>query len=141
MSTPALTLTLKNDLSELARIAEEIEAHGESRGWPAKWIMNLNISLDELITNIISYGYQDSGEHEIRVTLTERSGSLVVVLEDDGMAFEPFTTVPEPDLDADVEERRIGGLGVYFVKTLMDEATYERLDDRNRITLIQRPPE
>ena len=141
MSTPALTLTLKNDLSELARIAEEIEAHGESRGWPAKWIMNLNISLDELITNIISYGYRDSGEHEIRVTLTERSGSLVVVLEDDGMAFDPFTTVPEPDLDADVEERRIGGLGVYFVKTLMDEATYERLDDRNRITLIQRPPE
>ena len=141
MSTPALTLTLKNDLSELARIAEEIEAHGESRGWPAKWIMNLNISLDELITNIVSYGYRDSGEHEIRVTLTERSGSLVVVLEDDGMAFDPFTTVPEPDLDADVEERRIGGLGVYFVKTLMDEATYERLDDRNRITLIQRPPE
>ena len=141
MSTPALTLTLKNDLSELARIAEEIEAHGESRGWPAKWIMNLNISLDELITNIVSYGYRDSGEHEIRVTLTERSGSLVVVLEDDGMAFDPFTTVPEPDLDAEVEERRIGGLGVYFVKTLMDEATYERLDDRNRITLIQRPPE
>ena len=141
MSAPALVLTLKNDLSELARIAEEIEAHGESHGWPAKWLMNLNLSLDELITNIVSYGYEDSDKHEIRVTLTERSGSLVVVLEDDGVEFDPFTEVPEPDLDADVEERRIGGLGVYFVKTLMDEATYERLDDRNRITLIQRNPE
>ena len=141
MSAPALILTLKNDLSELARIAEAIESHGESHGWPAKWILNLNLSLDELITNIVSYGYQDSDEHEIRVTLTDHSGSLVVVLEDDGIAFDPFTAVPEPDLDASVEVRRVGGLGVYFVKTLMDEATYERIGNRNRITLLQRARE
>ena len=139
MSAPALSLTFRNDLSELARIAAAIEAHGESHGWPAKWILNLNISLDELITNIVSYGYQDSDEHEIRVTLAQRNGSLVTVLEDDGIEFDPFTDAPEPDLDASVAERRIGGLGVYFVKTLMDEAIYERLDGRNRITLIQRP--
>ena len=141
MSAPALILTLKNDLSELARIAEAIESLGESHGWPAKWILNLNLSLDELITNIVSYGYEDSDEHEIRVTLTDQSGSLVAVLEDDGIAFDPFTAVPEPDLDASVEERRVGGLGVYFVKTLMDEATYERLGNRNRTTLRQRAPE
>ena len=141
MAAPTLILTLKNDLSELARIAEEIEAHGVSHGWPAKWILNLNISLDELITNIVSYGYRDNDEHEIRVILTDRSGSLVTVLEDDGIPFDPFTEAPKPDLDADVEERRIGGLGVYFVKTLMDEATYERFDTGNRITLVQRSPE
>ena len=141
MSAPALLLTLKNDLSELARIAKAIEAHGESRGWPVKWILNLNLSLDELITNTVSYGYQDTDEHEIRVTLADQSGSLVVVLEDDGIAFDPFTAAPAPDLEASVEERRIGGLGVYFVKTLMDEATYQRLDSHNRITLIQRTPE
>ena len=101
--------------------------------------MNLNISLDELITNIVSYGYQDCEEHEIRVTVSDRGGSLMVVLEEDGIAFNPFTSAPEPDLDASIEERRIGGLGVYFVKTLMDEATYERVGNRNRITLIQRP--
>ena len=140
MSAPALNLTLKNDLSELARIAGAIEAHGEAHGWPTKWVLNLNISLDELITNMVSYGYQDSDEHEIRVTLADRNGSLVTVLEDDGMEFDPFTEAPEPDLDASVAERRIGGLGVYFVKTLMDEAIYERLGDRNRITLVQRSP-
>ena len=137
MSASTLRLTLKNDLSELSRIAETIDVHGRTRGWSPKWIMNLNISLDELITNIVSYGYDDSEEHEILVTLTVRNGSLVTVLEDDGTAFDPFTSAPEPDLDASVEERRIGGLGVYFVKTLMDEAVYERLDDRNRITLVQ----
>ena len=141
MPAPSLRLILKNDLSELARIAEEIEAHGEARGWPAKWVMNINLSLDELITNIVSYGYQDAGEHEIRVTLAEQDESLVVVLEDNATAFDPFSAAPEPDLEADVEERPIGGLGVYFVKTLMDEVAYERVDGVNRITLIQRAPE
>lgn len=140
MSASSLRLTLKNDLSELSRIAEAIDAHGNTRDWPPRWVMNLNISLDELITNIVSYGYRDSEEHEIHVTLTVRNGSLVTVLEDDGTAFDPFTSAPEPDLDASVEERRIGGLGVYFVKTLMDEAIYERLDNRNRITLVQHTP-
>ena len=142
MPAPTLTLTLKNDLSELARCAEAIEAHGESHGWPMKWVMNVNLSLDELITNVISYGYGDAaGEHEIRVTLTERGGSLVVVLEDDGREFDPFSEAPEPDLEAGVEERRIGGLGVYFVKSLMDEVAYERRDGCNRLTLILRSPE
>ena len=138
MPAPALTLTLKNDLAELTRVAEAIETHGESRGWPMKWIMNATLSLDELITNIVSYGYRDREEHEILVTLTEEDGALVVVLEDDGIAFDPFSAAPEPDLEAGVEERRIGGLGVYFVKSLMDEVAYERRDGRNRITLIQR---
>ena len=140
MSASTLTLILKNDLSELARIAESVEAHGEARGWPMKWIMNANLSLDELITNIVSYAYVDTDDHEIRITLTEQDTSLVIVVEDDGVAFDPFSQAPEPDLDANVEERRIGGLGVYFVKTLMDNVGYERRDDRNRTTLTQRAP-
>ena len=140
MSTSALTLIVKNDLSELARVAEAIETHGEARSWPMKWIMNANLSLDELITNIVSYRYVDTDAHEIRIALTEKERSLEIVVEDDGVAFDPFSEAPTPDLDADVEERRIGGLGVYFVKTLMDEVFYERRDGRNRITLIQQTP-
>lgn len=141
MSDSKLNLILKNDLSELARVADAIETHGEAHGWPMKWIMNINLSLDELITNIVSYGYRDTHDHEIRVTLTERNESLVTVVEDDGIAFDPFSEAPSPDLDAGVEDRRIGGLGVYFVKTLMDEVSYERRDDCNHITLIQHAPE
>ena len=141
MSAPALELTLRNDLSEIARIADEIEAYGEARAWPTKWILNINLSLDELITNTVSYGYQDSDAHEIRITLMEREGSLVVVMEDDGIAYDPFTETAAPDLEAEVEERSVGGLGVYFVKTLMDEVAYERIDGVNRITLVQRTRE
>jgi len=142
MSAPALELILKNDLSEIGRIADEIEAHGEARAWPTKWILNINLSLDELVTNTVSYGYRDSdAHHEIRITLTEREGSLVVIMEDEGIAYDPFTETAAPDLEAEVEERPIGGLGVYFVKTLMDEVAYERIDGVNRITLIQRAQE
>lgn len=140
MPAPTLSLVLKNDLSELPRIAEAIEAHGEGHDWPVKWVLNVNLSLDELITNVVSYGYEDSGEHEIRVTLTEQDGMLEVVLEDDGVAFNPLSEAPEPDLNASVEERRIGGLGVHFVKSLMDEVSYERRSGCNRLTLVQRSP-
>ena len=138
--TTSLTLILKNDLEELTRMAEALETHGAARGWPMQWVMNANLSLDELFTNIVSYGYRDTDEHEIRLTLTEQHDALVMVLEDDGVAFNPLSEAPEPDLDAGVEERRIGGLGVHFVKSLMDEVSYERSDGLNRITLVQRAP-
>ena len=137
MPASTLTLVLKNEIAELSRLAETIESHGAFRGWSMKWIMNITLSLDELVTNIVSYGYRDTDEHEIRVTLTERDRALMVVLEDDGIAFNPLSEAAMPDLEASVEERRIGGLGVYFVKSLMDEVSYERRDERNRITLIQ----
>ena len=141
MPAPALSIVIKNDLSELARIAEAIETYGEGHDWPMTWVLNVNLSLDELITNVVSYGYEDSEEHEIRVTLTERDGALEVILEDDGLAFDPFSDAPAPDLTSSMEERRIGGLGVHFVKSLMDEFSYERRDGCNRVTLIQRTPE
>ena len=137
MPASTLTLVLKNEIAELSRLAEAIESHGASRGWSMKCIMNTTLSLDELVTNIVSYGYQGTDEHEIRVTLTEQDRALMVVLEDDGIAFNPFSEAAMPDLEASVEERRIGGLGVYFVKSLMDEVSYERRDEWNRITLIQ----
>ena len=137
MPASTLTLVLKNEIAELSRLAEAIESHGASRGWSMKWITNATLSLDELVTNTISYGYVDTDEHEIRITFTEQDGALTVVLEDDGIAFNPFLEAAVPDLDASVEERRIGGLGVYFVKSLMDGASYERRGEWNRIALIQ----
>ena len=135
-----LTLTLKNDLAELERIAAAIEAHGEARDWPPVWIQRANLSLDELISNVVTYGYPEGGEHEIHVVLTERDDSLEVVMEDDGAPFDPFSEAPEPDLEADVDERRLGGLGVHIVRSMMDEVQYERRDGRNRMVLIQRSP-
>ena len=141
-NAPTLSLALKCDLSELARSAEEIEKFGANRGWPPEWIFKTNLALDELITNVVNYGFEGQEEKkDIHITLTESDNCLVVVMEDEGNPFDPFTEAAEPSLENDLEERAIGGLGVHFVKTLIDEATYERREGRNRITLTLHTPD
>ena len=130
-----LTLTLPNDVAEIVHIAGKLEAHGASRGWPAEPISKLNLVLDELITNVISYGYRDDERHEIRITVNERDGLVTTTIEDDGMPFDPFKEAPAPDLDAKLEERRIGGLGVHIAKSFTDEVAYERRGKYNRTIL------
>lgn len=137
MSNNTLTLTLRNDLEDLSRALEEIEAFGESNDWPMNWLFNTNLALDELISNVIKYGYDDESPHEIAITLTRHGERLTVTLTDDGIAYDPFTEAPQPDTDADVDDKPIGGLGVHLVKTLMDEARYERVGGVNRFTLVQ----
>ena len=136
-----LTLTLKNDLSEIVRGAQAIEARGEARGWPPRWTTGVNLALDELLSNVINHGYRDSDEHEVLVTLSERDGALEVLLVDDGVAFDPSTDAPEPDLESSLEARETKGLGVHFVKSFVDEVAYTRRDGRNHTTLLLRPPE
>lgn len=137
-----LSVTIRNDLSELGRLAELVERHGEERDWPMEWILNSNLSLDELITNIINYGFADGREKtDIRLVMTEDGGRLKVILEDDGIAFNPFVEADPPDLEAPIDDRPIGGLGVHFVKTLFTEYCYERVDNVNRITLYHDRPE
>ena len=80
-------------------------------------------------------------KRDILITLTESDDSLVVVMEDEGNPFDPFSEAAEPSLDDELEERAIGGLGVHFVKTLIDETAYERHEGRNRITLTLHTPD
>ena len=112
--TMALTLTLKNDLSEVVRSAMAIEAHDEARGWPPKWVTSVNLALDELLSNVIDYGYRDGDEHEVLVTLSERDGALEVVLEDEGVAFDPSTDRPRAGLGIESGGTRDQGVGRSF---------------------------
>ena len=137
-----LQLLIKHDLAELARIATEIESHGEAYDWPSEWVFNVNLSLDELITNIVNYGYDEGAtRQDIELTLKIVNGNLWVVLVDDGNEFDPFVAVSTPMTDAPIEERKVGGLGIFFVKSLVNETRYERENELNRITLILYPPQ
>ena len=141
-SSAVLKLTLKCDLLELQRAAEEIEAHGGRHGWPRKWIYNTNLSVDELVTNVVLYGFDEpSKQRDIELTLSVIDSNLVVEIIDQGAPFNPFEEVNEPTLDAPLEERQIGGLGVHFVKSLVSETSYQRIDDKNCITLVLYPPD
>jgi len=133
----SLDVTIVNDRDELERLADLVNDFAASHGLPERIVFNLNLSLDELITNIISYGYGDPERHEIQVRFAIDDGSLMTEIVDDARAYDPFTEAPEPDLNADVLERPIGGLGVFLVKEFMDRVSYSRQDGHNVVRMWQ----
>ena len=129
-----LELSLVNDLREIGAAAEKVDAFCEAQGISPQVAYAVNLSIDEILTNTISYGYDDDAEHRIDLTFRVDGETLVVTIVDDGRPFDS-STEREPDFDATLEERALGGLGLFLVQQMMDEMTYERSDDRNVITL------
>ena len=125
---------LKSNLSELDKLCQQLEKFGQSLGLSKKCIFEINLALDELFTNIISYGFADDDEHVIKVTLTPQNETLCLCIEDDGMPFNPVDA-KEPELECTVEDCKIGGLGIHLLRNLMDEICYERCGDKNVLTL------
>jgi len=133
-----LDVRLANRLEEIPRLAREIEAFAERHGLPAPPVHHLNLALDEMITNIVSYGYGDDAEHVIELLLVLEDGALRAELADDASPFDPLKDSRPPVLDLPPEKRPIGGLGLHFVKTLMDDVRYRRDGRFNRLTLVKR---
>lgn len=137
MASHELKATVSCDLAEIGRLATSVEEFVETHELPMKLGFELNVVLDELLTNIIKYGYDVPGEHTIHVDLTLRERQLLLVVDDDARAFNPLDR-PDPDVNASLEDRKIGGLGIYFVKKLMDTVDYERRDGHNVLTMTKR---
>jgi len=127
-------LQISNERVELARVKESVDRFAAAHGLPSTVLADLQVSLDEVLSNIISYGYADAGTHEIVIQLAIADGALHAVIEDDGAPFNPLT-VPLPDTGADLSKRAIGGLGIRFIRALNDEVRYERAGNRNRLSL------
>lgn len=135
VSQERLNLRIANDLAELTRVAESVEEFCANLAISAGYAFKLNVAIEELLTNTISYGYgDDAGRHEIAIDIKREGETIVTELSDDARPFDPLNA-PAPDLDSAIEERRIGGLGVHLVKTLMDDVGYCYRDGRNHITL------
>jgi len=139
LTADRLTLHLDDRLSEIARIAESVSSFCAARGVSDDAAYKINLALEELLTNTISYGFGDGKTHSIDIELRHDGDGVTVEIVDDGEPFDP-NSLPTPDLGASIEDRRIGGLGVHFVKTVMDEVRYRRDGGRNRITLRKRLP-
>jgi anti-sigma regulatory factor (Ser/Thr protein kinase) len=130
----------RNDLSELTKLAADIENFGEQNDLDLAVAHAFNLCLDEVFTNIVSYAYEDDKVHEIILELNAVDQEISAVIRDDGRAYDPLTEAPPPDLDSPIEDRRIGGLGVHFVKTLMTRVSYRRENGWN-ILEMARPRE
>ena len=111
-------LLIKNELSEIAKVVDTVDSIAEKWDLPIKIAFNLNLAIEELITNTISYGYEDENAHEIEITFTKTNKNLTVVLSDDAKRFNPLENEATPDLEASLDEKVIGGLGIFFVKKI-----------------------
>ena len=99
-------------------------------------IYDLQLAVDEACTNIISHGYADLDPGSIILDLDVDPDRLTIILTDFGHAFEPNST-PIPDVDAPIEERELGGFGLFFIQQSVDEMDYEATEDGNKMILTK----
>jgi len=125
---------LKSKLSELNALCRHLEDCGNVLDLPQKCLFEINLGLDELFTNIISYGFDDGIEHQIKFSLAKDKETLVVQVEDDGLPFNPLE-VADHEVSDDLDSINIGGLGIHLVKKVMDDIDYQRVEGRNRLIL------
>ena len=131
----AAEIRVHNTFTELERVSGIVERFGEEHGLAAPLLFEINLALDEVLTNVISYGFGDSAPHEIAVRLWFDGGQLVVQVEDDGRPFNPLD-VADPNVNRPVEDRPIGGLGIHLVRRVTDQLEYRR--DAGRNVLVMR---
>jgi len=131
---PDYCFELKSKLSELNTLCRHLEDCGNDMQLPQKCLFEINLGLDELFTNIISYGYEDDSDHRIKFSLAKKKETLVVQVEDDGKPFNPLEAAG-PAVWQDLDSINIGGLGIHLVKKMMDAIDYQRVKGKNRLIL------
>lgn len=129
-----LSITVETREEELQRLAEAVERFAEENAWPDGLTFKVNLILEELTLNVIRYGH-DEGMHEVDVSIVSGAEGLTIEMADDGRPFDPLTDAAAPDLDASVEDRRIGGLGVHLTRSMTSDMRYRREDGKNCLTL------
>ena len=131
-------IRIKNQISELEKIAQFIEEICEELGLDMEMQMNLNLVIEEMVTNVIFYAYPKDVEAEIELLVKSDNDDkqLTFVLSDHGKPFDP-TTRETTDLSVNPAERDLGGMGIFIVKNIMDEVTYQRLEDKNLLTMTK----
>jgi anti-sigma regulatory factor (Ser/Thr protein kinase) len=125
---------LKNCLSELKALHLNLNKWGQDNGLPADSIPRINICLDELFTNIVSYGFDDDSQNLIKFTLNCDNNMVNINIEDNGIPFNPLEKI-DPDFPENVESAQIGGLGILIIRKLMDNVSYERKNGKNILTM------
>jgi serine/threonine-protein kinase RsbW len=132
-----LKLTVDSKLENLPVIGQFIEdTMQQCQIDSQKAVHAFQLSVDEACTNVIEHAYAYNTQGKITVTCSLIGERFSVTIEDNGAPFDP-TTIPTPDVNQDLDERKAGGLGIYFMKRFMDEVKYSRVDDKNLLTLTK----
>jgi serine/threonine-protein kinase RsbW len=140
-ATQKTALRIGNTIAEMSKVAEFVEAFGRNHGLPGNVVNDMNLCLDELLNNTISYGYADAGRHLISVSLQIEGPAMVAALQDDARPFDP-RRASLAARSGTLDRPRTGGLGLRFVNALMDEVDYVRSGQYNQVKLkkMLQPP-
>ena len=136
---PELSLRVQANAEDLRCAQDAVEAFGEEQAWPPAFAYQINLAIEEIGVNIVNYAYEgQEGAHAFRISVASQPDAVTIEVIDDGRPFDPLHDAPPPDLESDVDERPIGGLGVYFVRKMMDEVRYRREGGENHLTMVKR---
>ena len=127
-------LILQNEVVEISKLAIFIEELGEEFGLSSELVFNLNLVLEEAVSNVILYAYPKEEHQTISLIARKKDNQLIFVLTDSGKEFDP-TQAPDADITLSAEDRPIGGLGIFLIRQIMNTVEYQRIEGKNVLTL------
>ena len=127
---------ITNDPAEIETLMKEIVKYCHENDVDDAACFDVQLALDEMISNTIKYGYEDQGIHKIQVRVGVQNQKLLLEIEDDARAFNPLEA-PAPNLSLPAEERPIGGLGIYLMRAVMDQIDYKRTGTKNILRMTR----
>ncbi|KMY69193.1 hypothetical protein AAU61_06770 [Desulfocarbo indianensis] len=133
----AHSIELKTELAALEQVFVFLEEACAALGLPLATQRALELSADEAVTNVINYSYEPGQPGPLRLSLGLEGGEATLIIEDQGKPFDE-KDVPAPDLDASLEERPVGGLGVFLMHRMMDRVERSRRDGVNRLVMVKK---
>ncbi|MDR2781147.1 MAG: ATP-binding protein [Holosporaceae bacterium] len=130
-----MLIKIKNTIEEIGKLCDSIGDFCKENDISDEKFHDILLILDEVVTNVISYAYPDGEEHDFTLEIDKKGDRITIKLVDSGIPFDPLGKV-DPDVDSSIEERQIGGLGIFIVKQLSEVVEYSRVDDKNQLTII-----
>src|SRR5687767_14061669 len=137
MHAGSITIRLPVDLKEIERLNRLVRQFGDLHEVPGRVLYAVNLALDEVVTNLVLHGFDDPTGQEFEARLTAKDGVVAAEVEDEGRSFNPLE-FPSPNLEAPLEERELGGLGIHLVRSLMDRVEYRRAGAKNVLSMRKR---
>ena len=132
-----ITFSLAGSLSELDRLSDKLRMVGENWDLSDRVVLQMNLALDELFTNVVSYGIDNQVQQQVSFFLDHRGDEIKIVVTDSGKPFDP-TRAPEPELDLPLDQQPLGGLGIFLMRQYTDKIEYRRENEKNIVTLTKK---
>lgn len=133
---PSQHIVLRNEISEIGRMAEFLEKLCEENNLSPEIQFNLHLALEEAVSNVIMYAFPEGEQHEFLLTVRKIDNRLIFKIIDSGKEFDP-TRQPDADVTLSLEERPIGGLGIFLIRRIMQAVEYRRVGDKNILTMVK----